>query len=356
MTEPSTVICGRRVSAADPPFVVAELSANHGGDFDRALRIIDIAANAGVDAVKFQAYTADSLTIRSDRNDFTIKGNSLWSGRSLYELYQEAATPYEWFPELFAACKRRDVIPFASPFDREAVEMLEQLNAPTYKIASFEAIDLDLIAACSETGKPVIISVGLCSAEEIEDAISAVKTGGTSDVVLLQCTSVYPSKPDEADLITIPALKGLYGVPVGYSDHTMGTLTSVAACALGASVIEKHVIDYREPPTADSAFSLTGEDLSTLVNACRDAWASRGKVRNGPTDQELDSIGFRRSLFVTADIEKGQLLTSDNVRSIRPGLGLAPKFLPSVLGRRAGRDLKAGDPIQWSMLDPDTPV
>jgi len=356
MIEPSTFINGRRISIDDPPFIVAELSANHGGDLERAKRIIEIAADAGVDAVKFQAYTADSLTISSDRDDFTIKGKSLWSGRSLYELYQDAATPYEWFPELFEVCRKRNLIPFASPFDRDAIAMLKQLDAPAYKIASFEAIDLDLIAACSETGKPVIISVGLCSSEEIEEAIASARTAGSSDIILLQCTSVYPSKPEEADLLTIPALKDRYGVPVGYSDHTLGTLSSAAACALGACVIEKHVIDSREPATADSAFSLTADDISALVKDCRDAWAARGKVRNGPTDQERDSIGFRRSLYVTADAAKGEQITRENVRSIRPGLGLAPKHLPAVLGRRASRDLKAGEALDWPMLDPDTPA
>ncbi len=353
MTEPSVIIENRRIATDEPPFVVAELSANHGGEFDRAARIIDMAADAGADAVKFQAYTAESLTLDSDREEFTIRGDSPWAGQSLYALYQDAATPYEWFPDLFGLCRKRGIIPFASPFDRDAVQMLEGLDSPAYKIASFEAVDLDLITACAETGKPVIISVGLCTADDIEDAMSAARQTGNTDVVLLQCTSVYPAKPEEADLLTIPALLERFGVPVGYSDHTLGTVSSAAACALGASVIEKHVIDAREPPTADSAFSLTGPELKALVEACRTAWASRGSVRDGPTEQERSSLAFRRSLYVTTDVAEGATLTRDNVRSIRPGLGLPPKSLPAVIGRRASRALHAGEPLDWSMVLPE---
>lgn len=350
MTEPNVFIQDRRIAADEPPFIIAELSANHGGDFDRAARIIALAAKAGADAVKFQAYTADSLTIESDRPEFTIDGSSLWSGRTLHALYREAATPYEWFPDLFALCRKQGVIPFASPFDRAAVEMLEALDAPAYKIASFEAVDLDLISACAETGKPIIISVGLCSIEEIAEAVNTASVAGNTDLILLQCTSAYPAQPEEADLLTIPALQDRFGTLVGYSDHTLGTVTSVAACALGATVIEKHVIDAREPTTADSAFSMTGPEFAALISACHQAWGARGGVREGPSAIEQQSLKFRRSLYVTSDIAEGEMFTSENIRSIRPGHGLAPKHLREILGCRASRALSAGDPLDWDMI------
>lgn len=347
---PYLEIAGRRVAPDAPPFIVAELSANHGGDLDRALRIIKMAAEAGADAVKFQAYTADSLTLDSARAEFTISGDSLWKGRRLYDLYREAATPYAWFPELFAACRAHGVTPFASPFDRAAITMLEDLNAPAYKIASFEAVDLDLITACAETGKPLIISVGLCTPDEIEDAVAAAHRAGNQEIILLQCTSVYPANADEADLLTIPALAERFGVLVGYSDHTLGTVSSAAACALGACLIEKHVIDTREPPTADSAFSLLGPDLAALVAGCREAWLARGTVRDGPSASEQDSLVYRRSLYVTAAVAAGDVFTRENVRSIRPGLGLKPKYLADVLGKRASRAIDPGEPLTWDMI------
>ncbi len=347
---PSVEIAGRRIAADAPPFIVAELSANHGGDLERALRIIDLAADAGADAVKFQAYTADSLTLNSDRDGFTVTGESLWAGRRLYDLYQEAATPYSWFPELFAACRTRGLIPFASPFDRDAITMLQNLDAPAFKIASFEAVDLDLVSACASTGRPLIISVGLCSAEEISDAVTTARSAGSEDIILLQCTSVYPAKTSEADLLTIPALAERFGVLVGYSDHTTGTVTSAAACALGACLIEKHVIDAREPPTADSAFSLTGPDLKALVAECREAWQARGTVRDGPTESEQASLAFRRSLYVCAPVAAGEKFTQANVKSIRPGFGLAPKHMPDVIGCHASRAIHAGEPLAWEMI------
>lgn len=351
MGTPSITIEGRCVGPDYPPFVVAELSANHGGDLKRALRIISLAAEAGADAVKFQAYTADSLTLDIDLPDFRVSEDTLWSGRNLHALYSEAATPYEWFPDLFAACREAKIIPFASPFDSAAIDMLESLDTPAYKIASFEAVDLDLISACARTGKPLIISVGLCTDEDIECAVKTARQSGSNDIVLLQCNSAYPSQEDDANLVTIPYLSKKYGTLVGYSDHTLGTLTSAAACAIGACVIEKHVIDSETPQTADSVFSLLPDALCALVKDCQTAWRSRGEVRQGPTHSELNSLAFRRSLYVVSDLEAGELFTRSSVRSIRPGHGVAPKHINEFIGKPVTRDVRRGEPVDWSMLD-----
>ena len=348
--ELSIQIADRWIGPAHAPFIVAELSANHGGDFDRAVRIIEGAAEAGADAVKFQAYTADSLTIESDKQDFLLTGDTLWKGKRLHDLYAEAATPYDWFPELFGLCRKQGLIPFASPFDNEAVTMLESLDAPAYKIASFEAVDHQLIEACAATGKPLIISTGLCTDEEVEDAVNAARNGGATSIVLLHCSSSYPALPEEANLLSIPALANWFAVPAGYSDHTLGTISSAAACALGACLIEKHVIDAPEPPTADSAFSLTPDLLAKLVEDCRAAWIARGNVRNGPTPSEIPNLAFRRSLYAVENIEKNETFTPSNVRSIRPGHGLAPKHLEAVLGQAAARNVEKGEPIDWEMV------
>lgn len=354
---PSNILSTKTVSLADrtigsghPPFIIAELSANHGGDFDRAIRIINAAAKAGVDAVKFQAYTAESLTLDIDLEDFKITAQGPWQGRKLFELYQEAATPFEWFPELFAACKQRGIIAFASPFDKAAVDMLEDLEAPAYKIASFEAVDHELIAACAQTGKPLIISVGLCTSEEISEALDAAYTAGAHKIILLQCNSAYPANTTEANLHSIPALSQRFDVPVGYSDHTVNNVSSIAACALGACVIEKHVIDSVTPTTPDSDFSLTPDQLKALVTDCHSAWRARGVVREGPTALEASSLAFRRSLYVVSDIPAGSLFTRENVKSIRPGHGLAPKHLKTVLSANAARDLKRGEALDWKMI------
>ena len=344
------MIAGRPVGLDHPPFIVAELSANHGGDFQRALKIIAAAAEAGADAIKFQAYTAESLTLDVDLPDFQIAGDSPWAGRKLHDLYKEAATPYEWFPDLFSACKDAGVIPFASPFDQAAIDMLQALEAPAYKVASFEAVDLGLIAACAKTGKPLIISVGLCNAEEISDAVNAAYSAGANDIILLQCNSAYPSQDNDANLMTIPFLSQQYGIPIGYSDHTPGALSSAAACALGACVIEKHVIDNTEPKTADSMFSLTPDSLKSVVEDCRAAWRSRGSVRHGPTDSEKGSLAFRRSLYVVENMQTGDVFTDTVVKSIRPGHGLAPKHLGAVLGRQCTRDIARGEAVDWSMI------
>ncbi len=344
-------IDGRPVGPGHPPYIIAELSANHGGDLARAKRIIKHAAEAGADAIKFQAYTAGSITIDSDAREFLIEGESLWTGRRLYELYEEAATPYAWFPELFAYARSLGITPFASPFDADAVAMLEDLNAAAYKIASFEAVDHGLIAACAQTGQPMIISTGLCNSEETAEALDAARAAGSTNIALLKCTSSYPATEEEANLATIPAMQARYDVPVGLSDHTLGTAVSVAAAALGAHLIEKHVIDTREPETADSAFSLVPSELETLVRETRMAHAAVGKEAYGPGERERRSLQYRRSLYVVADIDAGEALSAENVRSIRPGNGLAPKHLPDVLGRKASNPIAAGTALAWDLIE-----
>lgn len=347
----SFAIAGRRIGHDEPPYVIAELSANHGGSLERALKIIDLAADAGADAVKFQAYTADSLTIDVANGDFTIRAENPWKGRRLYELYAEAATPYAWFPALFARARARGITPFASVFDVAALAMLERLDAPAYKIASFEAVDLELIRACAATGKPLIVSTGMCDADDISDALDAARSAGTAPLALLKCTSAYPAQPSEANLASVPDMERRYGVAVGLSDHTLGNAVSVAACALGAVIIEKHFIDSREPPTADSSFSVLPDELAALIRDCRAAAAARGKPAYGPAPREAQSITFRRSLFVVADVGAGEPLSRENVRCIRPGFGLAPKHLPQVLGRKAKRALRRGEPLAWDMVE-----
>ncbi|MCB9946848.1 MAG: pseudaminic acid synthase [Rhodospirillaceae bacterium] len=344
-------IDGRAIGPGHPPFIIAELSANHGGDLERALRIIRQAAAAGADAVKFQAYTADSLTLDHSGPGFVIDSDNPWTGERLYDLYRRAATPYEWFPTLFAATREAGLIPFASPFDADAVAMLETLDAPAHKIASFEAVDTELIACCAATGKPLIISTGMSNADEVADALAAVHEAGGTQVVLLKCTSAYPADAREANLRTIPEMARRFGVPVGLSDHTMGTAVSAAACALGACAIEKHVIDAREPETADSIFSLLPDDLARLVADCRDAAAALGTVHFGPGERERQSLAFRRSLYAVRPIAAGEAISRDNVRSIRPGFGLPVKTLRQLVGRRARAAIAAGTPMSWDLVE-----
>ncbi|MFL2771686.1 MAG: pseudaminic acid synthase [Rhodospirillaceae bacterium] len=344
-------IGNREVGVRHPPLIIAEISANHGGDYNRAIRIIDGAAEAGADAIKFQAYTADSLTINSKKDDFLLAGPSLWQGQRLYDLYTSSATPYEWFPSLFRHCRERNLIPFASPFDENAVDMLKDLESPAYKIASFEAVDHGLISACAATGKPLIISTGLCNRAEIQEAIAAAQSAGGKDIVLLHCNSSYPAKRNEANLMNITALAKEFNVPVGYSDHTLGTISAAAACAIGACMIEKHVIDSPFPKTADSAFSLTPDLLKNLVQDCYAAWTSRGCMHDGPTETEKASLIFRRSLYIVKNITAGERFTSENIRSIRPGYGLPPKYMSNILGKPATRALEIGEALQWEMVE-----
>ncbi len=340
-------IAGRKVGAGFEPFVICELSGNHNGSLDRALALIDAAARTGCDAIKIQTYTADTITIKSDRPEFRLSGG-LWDGRTLHDLYGEAYTPYDWHAALFARAKERGVILFSTPFDDTAVDLLEGLDAPAYKIASFEIVDLPLISRVAATGKPIIMSTGMASEAEIEAAVDAAK--GCGGLVLLHCVSAYPAEIGTANVRTVPLLAQRFGVEAGLSDHTPGTAASVAAVALGACVIEKHFTLARADGGPDAAFSLEPAEFTALVRDCKDAWAALGQPGFERGGVERANAQFRRSLYMVADVAAGELITKANVRSIRPGLGLAPKHLPDVLGKRAVRDLGYGEPLAWDMI------
>ncbi len=344
-------IAGRTIGPAEPPYVIAEMSGNHKGDLERACRLIDAAADAGADAVKLQTYTADTMTIAHDGPGFRIEGG-LWHGRTLHDLYREAHTPWDWHPRLFEHGRRRGIAVFSSPFDATAIELLEQLDAPAYKIASFELVDLPLIRRAALTGKPLILSTGTAGLGEIEEAVLAARGAGAREILLLHCTSAYPAAPEEMHLRTIPHLARSFGVPVGLSDHTMGIAVPAAAVALGAVAIEKHFTLARADGGTDAAFSLEAHELAEMVRSCRVAWAALGQVHYGTTPGDAGGVLYRRSLYVVADVASGEPLTAENVRAIRPGHGLRPKHLDRVLGRRAVRALRRGEPLDWSMIGP----
>jgi pseudaminic acid synthase len=344
-------IGGHAIGPQHEPYIIAELSANHGGDIERAKRIIRIAAEGGAQAIKFQAYTADEMTLDNGRADFVVQADSPWKGERLHALYARAATPYAWFPELFDYAKSCGIAAFASPFGQAGIDLLEKLGAPVYKIASFEAVDLELVAACASTGKPVIVSTGLCQFAEIEDVLTAFTKAGGKHIALLRCNSAYPADPREANLATIPDMIARFGVPIGYSDHTLTSLQAAIAIGLGACIVEKHVIDAREPATADSTFSCLPDQLTELVQTCRAAWQARGAISYGPHHREKQSLAFRRSLYAVKPVAAGEAFTRDNVRSIRPGYGLMPKHLPKVLGAKAKRDIAAGEPLSLDLID-----
>jgi N-acetylneuraminate synthase len=346
---PEIEIAGRKVGADYPPFVICELSGNHNGSLDRALAMIDAAADTGCDAIKIQTYTADTITMDVDRPEFKIHGG-LWDGRSLYELYQEAQTPYEWHAELFARARSRGVILFSSPFDESAVDLLDGLGAPAFKIASFEAVDLPLIRYAAARGKPLIISTGMANLAEIEAARDAALAAGAPGVVLLHCVSSYPAVLEDANVRTVADMARRFSCPVGLSDHTYGTAASVAAVALGASVIEKHFTLARADGGPDAAFSLEPAEFKALVADTKAAWQALGRAHYDLLGSERGNAQFRRSLYVAADVKAGEPLTRANVRSIRPGNGLAPAELDQVLTRRAARDLRRGEPLAWDML------
>lgn len=349
MSEPCVTIAGRKIGPGQPPYIVAEMSGNHNGDIGRALALIDAAKAAGADAVKLQTYTADTITLDHDGPGFRVHGG-LWDGRRLYELYEEAHTPWDWHPRLFEHARAIGIQIFSSPFDPTAVELLTKLDAPAYKIASFELIDLPLIELCARTGKPLILSTGLASPQEIAEAIEAARRAGSGGVIVLHCTSAYPAPASEMNLRTLQHLAEQHGVAVGLSDHTLGVAASVAAVALGACFIEKHFTLSRAEGGVDSEFSLEPHELERLVTECRDAWLALGSVRYDDVPSEATNRNHRRSLYVVADVAEGELLTPANVRSIRPGHGLPPKHLPQVLNRPASRALKRGAPLDWSMV------
>ena len=346
---PQIEIAGRRIGADHAPYVICELSGNHNGSLDRALQMVDAAAATGCDAIKIQTYTADTITMDVDRPEFRIAGG-LWDGRSLYELYQEAQTPYAWHPAIFERAVERGVTIFSSPFDESAVDLLDGLGAPAFKIASFEAIDLPLIRYAAAKGKPLIISTGMANLAEISAARDAALEAGAAGVVLLHCVSSYPAVMADANVRTIADMAGRFGCPIGLSDHTHGTAASVAAIAMGASVIEKHFTLARADGGPDAAFSLEPAEFSALVRDCKDAWTALGRVHYDVLGSERGSLQFRRSLYVAADVKAGETLSRANVRSIRPGNGLPPAELDKVLGRPAARDLMRGEPLAWDMV------
>ena len=336
------------VGAGSPPLVIAELSGNHKGSLDRALEIVDAVAAAGAHALKLQTYTADTMTLNIDAPGFTIEDHeSLWTGRRLYDLYGEAHTPWEWHEPIFERARSHGMLAFSSPFDASAVDFLEGLDVPCYKIASFESTDLPLIRKAASTGKPMIISTGLASLAEIGQAVEAARSAGCEDLILLKCTSAYPAPPEDSNLRTIPHLRDAFGCEVGLSDHTLGIGTAVAAIALGATVIEKHVTSSRTDGGVDSAFSLEPDEVRMLVDETRRAWQGLGDIQYGPSPAETQSRVFRRSLYVTRDVAEGDVLTPDNVRAIRPGFGLSPAVLDQVLGLVVREPIPAGTPLNW---------
>jgi len=343
------IIDGHTIDSNRPPYVIAEISGNHGGDLGLALDIMTAAKEAGADAIKLQTYTADSLTIDHDGPGFVVD-LPLWKNRKLYEIYQEAHTPWEWHEALFAKGRELGITVFSSPFDAAAIELLESLGAPAYKIASFENVDTNLIAMAAATSKPLIISTGMANLAVITDAVDAARANGCKDLALLHCVSAYPAPFQEAHLANIAELARRFDVPVGLSDHTLGIALPVAATALGAQLIEKHVTLRRSDGAIDSAFSLEPDELATMIAQIKDVHQAVGTVAFGPKPSEVSSVTYRRSLYAVADIAVGELLTPDNVRSIRPGLGLPPKHLGEILDRRAARDIRRGDPLQWDMI------
>ena len=339
----------RAIGAGHPVYVIAELSANHHQKFEEAVNIIRAAKEAGADAVKLQTYTPDTMTIASNRPEFCIQG-TIWAGRNLYDLYGEAYTPWEWQPRLKQVANELGLDLFSSPFDTTAIDFLERMNVPAHKLASFELVDIPLIQKMARTGKPLIMSTGMAMEEEITEAVKAAQDAGAKQIALLKCTSAYPSPPEEMHLRTIPELSRRFGVPVGLSDHSLGTAVPVAAVALGACIIEKHLTLSRSEPGPDSSFSLEPHEFKEMVEAVRVAERALGEIHFGVSEKEGLSRVFRRSLFVVQDVKRGERFTSENVRSIRPGYGLHTRHLPEILGRTAACDIARGTPLRWDAV------
>jgi len=348
---PEVTIGNRAVGPGHPVYVVAELSANHSHDFDLAVRIIEAASEAGADAVKLQTYTPDTITIPCDNDYFRIGKGTIWEGRTLYDLYEEAQMPWEWQPKLKKVAEDVGIDLFSTAFDATSVDFLEKMGVPVHKVASFEIVDIPLIEKIAGTGKPMILSTGMASLEEIGEAVEAARSAGAEQIVLLKCTSAYPAPPEEMNLLTIPRLAETFSLPVGLSDHTLGTSVPVAAVALGACVVEKHFTLSRSRPSPDSAFSLEPGELREMIDNIRNVEKARGKVRLGADEHEKASLVFRRSLFAVEDIKKGELLSERNVRSIRPGYGLPPKHYREILGRKAATDIARGTPLDWPLIE-----
>jgi pseudaminic acid synthase len=346
---PSVTIAGRKIGRDHEPYVICELSGNHNGSFERALQLLDAAAATGADAVKIQTYTADTLTIDHDGPQFRIEGG-LWDGRTLYDLYNEAHTPYEWHGALFARARELGVTLLSSPFDESAVDLLDELGVPAFKIASFEAIDLPLIAYTARRGKPMIISTGMSNLGEINDAVTTARENGCQELILLHCVSSYPAPDEDSNICTVQHLGKAFGAVSGLSDHTHGSAVAVASIALGGSVVEKHFTLARSDGGPDAAFSLEPNEFRALVTDCNRAWRALGRVNYEVSGSERGSIAFRRSIYIVKDVEQGDLLTRENVRSIRPGYGLAPKHLGEIIGRAAARPLKRGTAVSLDMI------
>jgi pseudaminic acid synthase len=350
MTMPFS-IGGRKIGPDHPVYVIAEVSANHNQDFDRAVRIVQAAKNARADAIKLQTYTADTITIKSDREIFRIGGGTLWDGRTLHELYGEAYTPWEWQPRLKKVADDLKIDLFSSPFDPTAVDFLEKMQVPAYKVASCELVDIPLLKKIAQTKKPIIMSTGMASLEEIDEALAACRSAGATEIALLKCTSAYPASPGEMNLNTIPEMARRFEVAVGLSDHTTGIAVPIAAVALGASIIEKHITLSRNDGGPDSAFSLEPDEFKAMVEAVRLAERALGHVKFGVSEQEKGSQIFRRSLFVVHDIRRGEKFTESNLRSIRPGHGLHTRHFDEIVGKRAAHDIERGTPLTWEMVD-----
>ena len=344
------IINGRQVGTGMPVYIVAEISANHNQSFEHAVRLIHSAKEVGADAVKFQTYTPDTMTISCNNPYFQIGKGTIWEGHNLYDLYNDAYTPWEWQPELKSLAESLDLDFFSTPFDPTAVDFLEDMNVSAYKIASFEIVDLPFIKQVAQTGKPIIMSTGMATLTEIDEAVQTICKAGGMQLALLQCKSAYPAAPDEMNLRTIPHLSETFGVPIGLSDHTLGIMVSVAAVSLGACIIEKHFTLSRDKRGPDSAFSMEPNEFRAMVEAIRTVERALGEVSYEVTNQEVASRVFRRSLFVVKDMEVGDTFTKENVRSIRPGYGLPPKYLKDILGCQATRDIVAGTPLEFSLL------
>lgn len=343
-------IAGRAIGSKHPPYIIAEMSANHNGSLQRALSMIKAAKEAGADAVKLQTYTADSMTLKVDHPRFMVKGDNPWDGEHLYELYAKASTPWEWHAQLFDYGKELGIAIFSSPFDAEAVTLLKDLNAPAYKIASFELVDHELIKLCAATGKPLIMSTGMASLIEIAEAVQVAREAGAEDIILLKCTSAYPASPADINLATIPHLASAFDVMTGLSDHTLGVGVSVAATALGAVLIEKHFTLARSDGGVDSTFSLEPFELAQLVTETQNAHAAIGKVSYVQGDTETSFKKYRRSLFFVKDLASGTMIQPSDLRALRPGDGLPPKFMDSIVGRTLKSEVKRGTPVSWELL------
>ncbi|MBN3926046.1 pseudaminic acid synthase [Nostoc sp. NMS4] len=344
-------IADRIIGASHLPFVIAEMSGNHNQSLERALDIVEAAAKTGVNALKLQTYTADTMTLNINEGDFYINDpNSLWHGKSLYQLYQQAYTPWEWHKPIFERCEELGIIGFSTPFDTNAVDFLESLNVPCYKIASFENTDLPLIRKVASTGKPMIISTGMATISELDETVRTAREAGCQDLILLKCTSSYPATPENTNLLTIPQMRELFNVQVGLSDHTMGIGVAVASVALGATLIEKHFTLCRADGGVDSAFSMEPAEMQQLVIELQRAWQALGSIKYGATEAEKESLVYRRSLYVTKDMKAGEILTPENLRAVRPGLGLPPKFFDIVIGKSVNQNIKKGTAFTWKLV------